>query len=62
VSFKDCAKYIFWRFNNKIFNICKILFSLILMTEVQPATTTPAPAKDNKKKAAKGVEVAEEAA
>lgn len=31
------------------------------MTEVQPAATTPAPAKENKKKATKGVEVAEEA-
>jgi len=29
------------------------------MTEVQPAATTPAPAKDNKKKAAKGTEAAE---
>ena len=32
------------------------------MTEVQPAATTPAPAKDNKKKPAKGAQTVEEAA
>ena len=31
------------------------------MTEVQPAATTPAEAKENKKKATKGAEVAQEA-